>query len=69
MATITKNKKVGDLTTGELKAIIRDTIYELVDPDFGLKLRPETEEALRKSVSSEERIPAEKVAAELGLKW
>ncbi len=69
MPTITKDKKVSDLTAEELKALIRETIYEMIDPDSGLELRSEVEEALRKSVESKERIPVEKVAEDLGLKW
>lgn len=69
MPTITENKKVSDMTAGELKELIRDIINELLDPDYGLELRPEVEEELRKSVESKERIPIEKVAKDLGLKW
>ncbi len=69
MPTIVEDKKVSDMTAGELKGIIRDTICELIDPDYGLELRPEAEAALRNSLKSKERIPVEKVAAELGLKW
>jgi hypothetical protein len=38
MPTFTEDKKISDMTVGELKAIIRDTIYELIDPDYGLEL-------------------------------
>ena len=69
MPTITEDKKVGDLTAGELKVLIRDTIYELIDPDYGLELIPEIEESLKKSIESKERIPVDKVAEELGLQW
>lgn len=69
MATITENKKVGDITVKELKTLIRDVIYELIDSDYGLELRPEVEEELRRSIKSKERIPVEKVAEELGLRW
>jgi hypothetical protein len=62
-------EKVSDMTVSELKQLIRDTLYEIIDPDHGLELRPEMEEALRKSIESRERIPVEKVAEELGLKW
>ena len=62
-------EKVSDMTVSELKQLIRDTLYELIDPDHGFELRPEVEEALRKSIESRERIPVEKVAEELGLKW
>jgi hypothetical protein len=69
MSIILKDKKVRDLTTGELKSLIKETIYKLVDPDYGLVLKPEIEEALKKSIESKERIPVEKVAEDLGLNW
>ncbi|GBE40237.1 hypothetical protein BMS3Bbin09_00111 [bacterium BMS3Bbin09] len=69
MSTAVNKKKVSDLTVGELKSLIRDTIHEVIDPDYGLELRPEVERALQKSVTSKKRTPVEKVAAELGLKW
>jgi len=69
MPIAAEDKKVSDMTVGELKALIRDIIYELIDPDYGLELRPEVEEELRKSLESKERIPVEKVAEDLGLKW
>jgi len=62
MPTAVKDKKVSDMTVKELKILIKDTVQELIDPDYGLELRPEVEEALRRSVKSRERIPAEKVA-------
>lgn len=49
------NKKVSDMTIGELKALIRETIYELLDPDYGLELRPEFENELRESIKQKER--------------
>lgn len=70
MPTVTEDKKVSEMTIGELKALIRDAIYELVDPDYGLELRPEIEESLKESIKQEERgegIPLEKVKKELGL--
>ncbi|MGB9714821.1 MAG: hypothetical protein ACPL1G_00185 [Thermodesulfovibrionales bacterium] len=69
MSAVTDDRKVSDMTVKELKELIRDIIYELLDPDYGLELRPEIEEVLRKSIESKERIPVEKVAEELGLKW
>lgn len=69
MPILIEDKKVSDMTAGELKNLIRDVIYEMIDPDYGLELRPEIEEALRKSLESKERIPVEKVTEELGLKW
>lgn len=69
MPTIAEKRRVSDLTIGELKSLIRDTISEFIDPDYGLELRPEVEEALRKSLKSKKRTRVEKVAAELRLKW
>ena len=43
---------------------------EVIDPDYGLELRPEAEAELRESLKREEKgIPVEDVAKELGLKW
>jgi hypothetical protein len=55
MNTIVKGKKVSDMTVGELKELIKDTIYELVDPDYGLKLRTDVEESLKESMKQKER--------------
>ena len=69
MSTAVKERKVSDMTVKELKSLIRDTLQELIDPDYGLELRPEVEESLKRSVKSRKRIPVKKVASELGLKW
>ena len=68
MTTIAEKRRVSDMTIGELKSLIRDTISELIDSDYGLELRPEVKETLRKSLKSKRRTSVEKVAAELGLK-
>lgn len=71
MSTATENKRIGDMTVRELRELIRETIYELVDPDYGLKLRPEVEEELRESLRQKERregIPLEEAKNQLGLK-
>jgi hypothetical protein len=64
-----ENKKVGDMTVKELKELIKSVLYEIIDPDYGLELRPEVEEELKKSLESKERIPVEEIAKELRLKW
>ncbi len=69
MPITTKDKRVSDMTAGELKVLIRDTIHEVIDPDYGLELRPEVEKALTKSLKSKKRTPVEKVVEDLGLKW
>jgi hypothetical protein len=63
-----ENKKVGDMTVKELKELIKSVLYEIIDPDYGLELRPEVEEELKKSLESKERIPVEEIIEELGLK-
>jgi hypothetical protein len=69
MSTTTEDRKVKDITVKELKKLIQDILYEMVDPDYGLELRPEVEEELKASLKSKKRIPMEKVAEELGLNW
>ncbi len=64
-----EEKKIADMTGKEFKTLIRQTLYELFDPDEGLELRPEVEEELRQSLASKERIPIEEVAEKLGLDW
>jgi ABC-type glutathione transport system ATPase component len=70
MDTVFKDKKVGDMTIGELQDIIRKTLNEFLDPDYGLELRPEVEEDLKESMRQKERgegIPLEEVKKQLGL--
>ena len=50
MSTITENKKIGNMSVNEFKTIIRDSIYEIIDPDYGFELRPEVEEELKNSL-------------------
>lgn len=67
---------VKDLTTDELKALIRQTVLEAIeeflpDPDAGLPLRPEIEQSLLNIRSHRESkntgISSEEVARRLGL--
>ncbi|MEI9478928.1 MAG: hypothetical protein WCO26_20490 [Deltaproteobacteria bacterium] len=70
MATSAANKKVTDLTTEELREIIRETIHEFVDPDYGLELRPEVEKSLRQSVRDKHAgkgMPLSEAKRKLGL--
>lgn len=69
MPSVRESKKVSDMTVEELKTLIRDVIYELIDPDYGLELKPEVEESLRESLKQKERgegIPLEEVKRQLG---
>jgi len=70
MDTALKDKKVGEMTIGELQDIIRQTLYEFLDPDYGLELRHEVEKDLEESLKQKERgegIPLEEVKKQLGL--
>ncbi|MEK6560043.1 MAG: hypothetical protein AABZ43_07855 [Planctomycetota bacterium] len=61
----TLEKKVGNMTVRELKKLIKDTVFEVMDPDYGLELRPEVEKELRESLKQKENgIPLEMVAKE-----
>lgn len=64
-----KGKKIGDMTVEELRAFVKKVVLEVVDPDYGLELRPEVEKELLESLQSKERIPVEDVTKELGLRW
>jgi hypothetical protein len=70
--------QVKDLTTEELKALIRETVMEtledlLDDPDEGKEIRPEIKQQLLESrqrrTAGERGIPAEEVAKRFGLTW
>jgi hypothetical protein len=52
---IASDKKVADITLGELKELIRGVILETLDPDYGPELRSETVRALRESFQEKER--------------
>jgi len=58
----TQNKKISDMTVRELKKLIKDTVLEVIDPDYGLELRPEVEKELLESMKRKEKgIPLETV--------
>ena len=70
MATLAANKKVTDMTAEELRELIRETLHEFVDPDYGLELRPEVEKSLRQSVRDKQAgkgIPLSEAKRKLGL--
>jgi hypothetical protein len=70
METALKEKKVSDMTVGELQDLIRKTIHEMLDPDYGLELRPEIEEELKDSMRQKERgegLSLEEAKKQLGL--
>ncbi|MBL7062738.1 MAG: hypothetical protein ISS49_00835 [Anaerolineae bacterium] len=72
------NVRVAELTVNELERIIQEAVEQklsemLGDPDEGLELREEIRDRLRRSLDAERRgakgIPAQEVAAQLGLEW
>jgi hypothetical protein len=69
---------IANLTINEFKILIKDvvkqTIFELLnDPDDGLELREEIKIRLQQSLAEiaagGKTIPAQEVAAKLGLEW
>ncbi|KJR43801.1 hypothetical protein MCHI_000291 [Candidatus Magnetoovum chiemensis] len=50
MAYITDNTKISELTVGDIKEIIRNTIDEELDDDYGLELNPDFVESIKKSI-------------------
>ncbi|MCP4267266.1 MAG: hypothetical protein GY777_17125 [Candidatus Brocadiaceae bacterium] len=69
MGTSIEEKKISDMTGKELKTLIKDTVLELIDPDYELELRTDVEEELNDSLRSTRRITAEEVAKDLGIEW
>lgn len=70
MSTVVSDKKISDMTAGELRILIRETIQEIIDPDYGLQLRPEVEDSLLESMEQKRQgrgIPLEEVKRQLGL--
>jgi hypothetical protein len=72
------NSTVSDLTVDELRKLIREvviqTISEMIgDPDEGLELSDEFRLELQRSLAAgkaeSKTIPAQEVAAKLGLTW
>ncbi len=78
---ITDDTRLAELTVGELKAIIREVVDDVVqlavlelqqqlpDPDAGLKLKPEIVRQLWQSMNEghEDLLSVEEVKRELGL--
>lgn len=70
--------QVKDLTTEELKALIRETVMAVLeevldDPDEGLVLRPEVEQQLlasrQRRASGQRGVSATDVAQRYGMTW
>ena len=70
---------VSELSVDEFKNLIREVVEQTItdmiaDPDEGLDLRDNVKDILQASISSFqsgelETLPAEQVAANLGLEW
>lgn len=70
MPTTIEDKKITELTVRDLKTLIRGVLSELIDPDYGLELRPEVEKELRESMKQNERgegLPLQEVKKRLGI--
>jgi hypothetical protein len=79
-AEITQDTKVSEMTVGELKALIREVVSEIVqravwelemnlpDPDAGKEFTPEFAQRLRESIEDKSRLYSiEEVEKALGL--
>ncbi|MDR4498410.1 MAG: hypothetical protein MRK02_10890 [Candidatus Scalindua sp.] len=65
-----EDKKISDMTGRELRELIRDTVLEVIDPDYGLELRSEVEESLKDSIQDKEAgkgITLDAAKKELGI--
>lgn len=62
-------RKVGDISIDELKDVIKETVYEIIDPDYGSDVSTAVKKLLMESLQSKERIPVDDAAGKLGLKW
>jgi len=68
---------IADLTVDELRKLIRETVIQtfseiLGDPDEGLELKDEFKLELQRALATDETdktMPAQDVAARLGLTW
>jgi hypothetical protein len=69
---------VADLTVDQFKALMREVVVQtltevLGDPDEGLELRDDIKIKIQQSLAAVkaggEIVPAEQVAAKLGLNW
>ncbi|MFZ5908730.1 MAG: hypothetical protein ACOYYU_01790 [Chloroflexota bacterium] len=71
--------KISDLTVDEFRALMRDIVRQAFsemlneDPDEGLSVREDVEEALRRSVKAiregGQTYSAEEAAKRLGVEW
>lgn len=70
--------RVADLSMDELRALIQEVVAQTIedllrDPDEGMELREDIRSALLHSLKTVqaggETLPAEEVAAKLGLNW
>ncbi|KHE92502.1 MAG: hypothetical protein SCABRO_01751 [Candidatus Scalindua brodae] len=58
------------MTGKELKELIKDTLLEIIDPDYGLELWPSVEKSLKESISDKNEgkgITLEEAKKELGI--
>jgi hypothetical protein len=66
--------KVAEMSVEELKQLIAQIVEQkldelLGDPDYGMELKDEVKERLRRTSKTERGTPAADVARKLGLVW
>jgi hypothetical protein len=65
-----EEKKLSDITGKELKELIKDTLLEIIDPDYGLELLPSVEKSLKESINEKKDgkgVTLEDAKEELGI--
>lgn len=70
MLNSAESKKVSEMTAAELRSLIKETIYEVIDPDYGLEVRSEVEASLKESLRDKAQgkaITLEETKKRLGL--
>ena len=61
-------RKISDLTIPEFQTLMKNTLLGLIDPDYGMELRPEVEAELRESMKQKDQaVPLAEVKKRLGL--
>lgn len=66
--------KISEMSVEELKQFVAEIVEQklkelLGDPDWGMELREEVKERLRRTSEAERGVPASEVAKKLGLVW
>jgi hypothetical protein len=68
MSTVKDEVKISEMTAGQLRELIMETIHEALDPDHDLQLHPDVKAELRDALANPQQgVPLEQAIKELGL--